>query len=129
LRRSWLSVVVRLGVAGLILWVLRAGIAGSAAPPSVLVSSVAAFGLIKLGGDLALLAFFRHSAVVFYEDMFWELVAFLIMGLLAGGLIILAEKLIGGVGDPYLPASWPAFGVYLVYMVVENRQTRGGEED
>jgi hypothetical protein len=118
-----LSVLVRFFTAAVAVWVLREGIAGSPAVPPVWLMGIASFGLVKLVGDLGLLAFFRHSVVIFYEDMFWELLAFLLLGALAGGLILAAQSFIGGEVEPYLPA----LGVYLVFLIVESRQS--GERD
>ena len=114
-----LRVLVRFLMAAIAVWVLREGLAGSPGPPPVWLATVASFGLAKFVGDVGLLAFFRHSVVVFYEDLFWEMAAFLLLGVLAGGLIVIAEKFIGGAVDPYLPA----LGVYLVFLLAEGRQS------
>lgn len=120
MKNSGLRVLVRFAMAVVAVWVLREGLAGAETPLPVWAVAIASFGVVKLVGDLGLLAFFRHTAI-FYEDMFWEMVAFLVLGALAGGLIIVAERFIGGSVEPY----FPALGVYLVFLIAESRQSAG----
>ncbi len=118
MRRRWPSVLVRVLAAGLAVWLLRAGLDRLPAQPSVWVRGPAAFALAKLGGDAALLLFFRGRVVFFFEDLFWEFAGFALLGALAAGLISLAAALVGGPLEPY----FLALAVYFVYLIAETRQ-------
>jgi len=113
--RRALVLLVRTAAAGLALLGLRALLAGGPGQPSVWLTAPAAFASAKLAGDLTRLLLFRQAAVVFYEDIFWELVGFIALGLVAAGLIVVVQNLIGGPVSPY----FPAFGVHLAYTLVE----------
>jgi len=119
----WVTVVVRLGVAGAALYGFRAWMETLPSQPSVWTTAIASFALVKLAGDAVTATLLRRSLVFFYEDMFWELVAFVALGALAGGLIVLVQNLIGGPVRPY----FPSVVVYLVYMLAEGRQSTGRE--
>lgn len=121
MRKLRLAVVIRLAAAGLVLWTLARGLGQLPVAPSVWLAAPLAFGLAKLAGDATVLTLFRDTLVFFYEDMFWELVAFVALGFLAAGLITLAQSLVGGPVAPYIPA----FGVYAVYLLAERPQRKG----
>ncbi len=120
-RRRLLAIVLRMAAAAVAVSLLKAGLTHAGAHPSLWVASVAAFALAKLAGDLTVLALFRDTVVIFVEDLFWELGGFVILGLVAAGLILLAGKLIGGPVEPY----FPALAVYFAYLLAEHRQQPG----
>jgi len=104
--RPWLTILARLTAAAAAVAGLRAWAA-----------------LAKLAGDLVTVTLLRRSMVFFYEDLFWELIGFVLLGLLGAGLILLVENLVGGPIQPYLPA----LGVYLAYMLAEGGRYGAGE--
>jgi len=119
--RRWLAVILRVGAAGLAVWTFRYLVRWVDPTPSVWLTGLLSFALAKLAGDAVALTLFRDTVVLFVEDLVWELLAFLCLGALAAGLILLTSRVIGGPVEPYLPAVT----VYLVYIIAEGRQ-RGG---
>lgn len=122
-RRRWVVVLARVAVAALALWLAGKGLSRLPTPPSIWLTSALAFGLAKLAGDATALLFFRRSIVIFLEDLLWELAAFVGLGLLAAGLIVVASRLIGGPVRPF----FPALVVYWVYLLAESRQRQGAD--
>ncbi len=122
-RRRFVALSCRVLAAGLILWMLRVSLARLGVHPSVWLESALVFALAKAAGDAVAVLLFRDTIVLFLEDLLWEMVAFILLGLVAGGLIVLAAKLIGGPVTPY----FPALVIYLVYLVAEQRQRNGME--
>lgn len=102
---------------------LRSLLASQLALPPIWLLGPVAFIVAKVAGDIAALTLFRRRLVVFYEDMFWDFLAFAVLGLVAAGLIVVVEKFIGGPVGPYLPA----IGVYAAYAVAESRPARDGQ--
>ncbi len=123
MRSGFLAFLFRLGAAIAAVLFLRALFGRMEPPPSLWLRAPVVFGAAKLAGDIVVLVLFRSSIVFFYEDMFWELLAFAILGLAAAGLITLALTFIGGAVEPYVLAV----GVYFVYLVAERRQRHGAE--
>lgn len=121
-KRFW-AVVARVAVAGVVMWFL-AGVLGGLEPGlSIWLSSALAFALVKAAGDLVAITIFRDTVVLFFEDLIWEMGAFIILGLVAAGLILAAGRFIGGRVEPY----FPALAVYFVYLLAENRQRAGAD--
>ena len=125
MKKRWPALLVRVMVSGLSLLVLAVLLGRLSPVPSVWIRGPAAFALVKVVGDIVVLALFRQAVVLFVEDLFWELVAFVVLGFLAAGLIALTAGLIGGPVQPY----FPALVVYFVYLVAESRQAGRAERE
>ncbi len=120
-RRRFLALAFRVVAAAVALWLLRAILARFGARPSIWLESALVFAAAKAAGDATAILLFRDTVVLFFEDLMWEMVAFIALGLVAAGLILLAARLIGGWVEPF----FPALVVYLVYLLAENRHRAG----
>jgi len=79
--RPWLTILARLTAAAAAVAGLRAWAQGLPDEPPVWVTAAGAFALAKLAGDLVTVTLLRRSMVFFYEDLFWELIGFVLLGL------------------------------------------------
>lgn len=125
LRGLWLSFIIRVMAAAVAVLAARAWVTAAFPGLSVWVLSPFAFASARIAGDAVALLLFRETLVVFYEDLVWELVAFLLLGLLAAGIIVLVERFIGGPVTPYVPS----IVVYGAYALAEVRQAAGRRQD
>ncbi|RJQ07654.1 MAG: hypothetical protein C4551_06400 [Bacillota bacterium] len=115
----------RVGAAIVSVWVVGQALDRVAEGLSVWVRAPLVFAAAKLTGDLVALTVFRSKIVLFVEDVVWELAGFVVLGVVAAGLIRVTGSLIGGPVSPDLPAAI----VYVVYLLAESRQRdrAGGE--
>ena len=78
-RRFW-AVTFQAIAAAVAMWLLRAVLARSGARPSIWLESALAFALAKAAGDTTVILLFRDTIVLFFEDLIWEMVAFIVLG-------------------------------------------------
>jgi hypothetical protein len=125
MRTRWIPLVFRVGAAIVSVWVVGQALDRVAEGLSVWVRAPLVFAAAKLTGDLVALTVFRSKIVLFVEDVVWELAGFVVLGVVAAGLIRVTGSLIGGPVSPDLPAAI----VYVVYLLAESRQRdrAGGE--
>jgi len=120
-RRLFWALWLRVAGAAVAVEALRWLLTAAGLDLGIWAKSVLAFVVAKAAGDVVALTLFRDTVVLFFEDLLWEMAAFVVLGLAAAGFILLAAGLIGGWVQPF----FPALVVYLIYLLAENRQRAG----